>query len=367
MKLRLNPFRSLTLAGRIVLGATLVSLVLLWVSAASVYVSPQDMPMSGLLGLCFPFFLAGACLMTAVTLIAAPRAVWVPLLGLLLCAGTIRTYCPFNFHHDAPEKTETLLSWNVCLWGTKDDGGFDEAKEHNLIARHIGQSGATIVCIQEALKEEEFLKKHIYPEMPKLKHHLFNSFKDSQLAIITAYPILSSRRLCQSGNNGAMAYWLRLTDGDTLIVVNCHLKSMGLTYDDRSEFSHMVKDPEENLSATAGHTIFSKIKRAGTVRAAMADTIATFLRSQEGKSLVVMGDFNDTPVSYTRQRISRGLTDAFRTTGNGIGRSFNRDAIYVRIDHIFLSSDWKPYNCHVDNRAPYSDHYPIICSIARKK
>lgn len=367
MKRSLNPFRSLGLGARIVLGATFVSLLLLWVSAASVYVSPQSFSLSSLLGLCFPFFLAGVCLMTALTLCVAPRSVWMPLLGVALCSGTIRTYVPFNVSSTAPDDATTVLSWNVCTWGGYAELKEEDGKKYSPAVRYVDQSGAAIVCLQEAHQDDEFYNAYVYPELRRLPHRLINTFSESKLALFTVFPILGSERLCQSGNNGAMAYWLKVGGGDTLLVVNCHLKSMGLTNDDRAEFSHMVKDPEENLSATAGHSIFSKIKSAGIVRAAMADTIATFLRRHEGKPMLVVGDFNDTPISYARYRLSRGLTDAFRATASGIGRSFNRDAIYVRIDHFFLSDHYTPFNCRIDSKISTSDHYPILCSIKRKE
>ena len=53
------------------------------------------------------------------------------------------------------------------------------------------------------------------------------------------------------------------------------------------------------------------------------------------------------------------LTDAYRATGNGIGRSFHKDAIYVRIDNIFCSDHWKPFAAMVENSVDYSDHYPV--------
>ncbi len=358
--------RPLGLAARLVLGATCVSVVLLWLSAASPLVSPASVPLASIMGLCFPFFLAGVCLMGALVLICAPRWVWLPLVGLLACAGTIRTYLPLNLRRAAPKDAIGVLSWNVCGWGNKDNGGFDAAGRHNRIARYVGQSGARIVCLQEAYRDSAFYARYVFPEMPRLPYHDVQSFKESKLALVSAFPILRRERLCQSGNNGAMAYWLLLAPRDTLLLINCHLKSMGLTQDDRAEFSNMVKGHEGEDPALQGRTLFAKVSAAGRVRAAMVDTVEAFVRRHEGESLMLMGDFNDTPVSYAHHRLGRGMVDAFRATASGPGRSFNRDAIYVRIDHIFLSPDWQPYACRIDAAAPYSDHYPILCSARRK-
>ena len=86
---------------------------------------------------------------------------------------------------------------------------------------------------------------------------------------------------------------------------------------------------------------------------------------RDGKTFIVCGDFNDTPISYAHHLFCRRMTDAYRATANGIGRTFNRNAMYVRIDHIFCSEEWKPYACTVDRAAEASDHYPISCYLKR--
>ena len=86
---------------------------------------------------------------------------------------------------------------------------------------------------------------------------------------------------------------------------------------------------------------------------------------QEGKTFIVCGDFNDTPVSYAHHLFCSRMTDAYRATANGVGRTFNRNAMYVRIDHIFCSEEWKPFACTIDRSIETSDHYPVSCYLKR--
>ena len=72
---------------------------------------------------------------------------------------------------------------------------------------------------------------------------------------------------------------------------------------------------------------------------------------------------NDTPISYTFQRISRLLNNAFTESGNGIGISFNRKGFPVRIDHIFTSKDLKTHGTYVDGEIKSSDHCPIVTRV----
>ena len=106
---------------------------------------------------------------------------------------------------------------------------------------------------------------------------------------------------------------------------------------------------------------------AAVARAAQADAVAGFVRANARRPLILCGDFNDTPVSYTRCRIARaGLTDAYEARGTGIGRSFYRDAIYVRIDHIFCSGHFRPVSCHTDPGFTVADHCPVFAVLARR-
>ena len=166
--------------------------------------------------------------------------------------------------------------------------------------------------------------------------------------------------------NGSAVFLLLMAPGDTLRVVNCHLESMHLTPDDRAKYHRMVRAPETSDVDGSSRLLVSKISRAAVERARQADLVARYVERHREAGLLVCGDFNDTPISYTRRRIARGLTDAFRASGRGIGRSFNRDAIYVRIDHILCSKDWKPYGCHVDRSAAASDHYPVVAYLKRR-
>lgn len=63
--------------------------------------------------------------------------------------------------------------------------------------------------------------------------------------------------------------------------------------------------------------------------------------------------------------MAEGLTDAYVATGQGVGRSFNRDAIFVRIDNMFCSPDLRPYGACVDKNIVVSDHYPLYCNFKR--
>ena len=78
--------------------------------------------------------------------------------------------------------------------------------------------------------------------------------------------------------------------------------------------------------------------------------------------MLICGDFNDTPISYTHHRLSTGLHDAIATTGRGVNYSYYfKSLIGVRIDHMLYSDHIEARAAYVDRTAEISDHKPIIC------
>ena len=112
--------------------------------------------------------------------------------------------------------------------------------------------------------------------------------------------------------------------------------------------------------------LIRKLAEASAIRAVQADSIARLVAGYKGGGVIVCGDFNDSPISYTHRVVGEGLNDAFVESGNGFGISYNQNHFYFRIDNILLSKNLKSYRCTVDNTIKSSDHYPIWCYVAEK-
>lgn len=337
------------------------TVLLLWMSAASVFVNPAYFRFASILGLAFPFFLALVAGMLVFCLLFARNKCWIPLLGMAACFLSIRSYIPVNLPSPAPKNSIKLLSYNTLGFTTF----LRDSLKEEAIFNYIGRSGADIFCFQEGntLTPDIYEKRVLGTTRATMPYNDTVNFSSNILGCTSRFPILRKEVICRYQMNGAVVFYLLLNDNDTLRLINCHLQSMGLTAEDREQYHDIVVNPEEKRGGVEKHSrlLVSKISRASVIRAAQADSVAAYIGRNAGKSIIVCGDFNDTPISYTHHRIhSAGLTDAYAATATGLGRSFNRDAIIVRIDHMFCSSHWKPYACHIDNSINASDHYPLI-------
>jgi endonuclease/exonuclease/phosphatase (EEP) superfamily protein YafD len=75
--------------------------------------------------------------------------------------------------------------------------------------------------------------------------------------------------------------------------------------------------------------------------------------------IILCGDFNDTPTSFTYKQLSEGLNDSFANAGLGIGQTYNGKFPALRIDYILYSPELEIVNFKT-SEVSLSDHYPII-------
>ena len=339
-----------------------LSVLLLWWSAASVYVSPASYGrFFSLAGLAFPIFLAMVIGSGLLCLLFAPRQVWIALLGIAVCIGSVRDYFPLNLSSPPPKNTLKVISYNTM---GLNNWKMDDNKRDYEVLRYLLSQQPDIVCMQEVGFEPGYRGDTVRIKENAERYGYYFRFGQAYnnvVAVASRFRIVKTETVCASESNGAVAFYLLRKNNDTLVVVNAHLQSMHLSDKMRNEYTDLIKNPENGTKDIHSKvTLLSYIANNGVVRAEQADKLADFIDRHKDKPLIVMGDFNDTPISYAHHKVCTRLTDALRATSNGIGRSFNRNAIYVRIDNAFCSKHFKPYAFRVDNSVPFSDHYPVI-------
>lgn len=351
--------------GWILLAVNLCMVAAMAICAYSSYVSPVNHPVWSCAGLAFPAFLIINVLFLLFWLVIYRKYALLPLLGLISCAGAIRTYLPFNpFAASAPEEAFKVLSYNTMGF---EHGRSHTAEDPNPVLEYLRNSGADIICLQEYIVSGKLKKKDVdYALRDYPYKHYYKISGSNGLGCYSRFPILSAKGVkYKSQSNGSVAYTL-LVNGDTLLVVNNHLESNKLTAEDKEVYRGMIKDPDKQKVSQGSRQLIRKLAEASAIRSAQADSIARLIADYKGNGMIVCGDFNDSPLSYTHRVISENLDDAFVESGNGFGISYNQNRFYFRIDHILLSKNLKAYQCTVDNTIKSSDHYPIWCYVSKK-
>ena len=325
----------------------------------------EHMPLLSLAGLAFPFVLIFNALFFIFWLLVYPRYVLLSLITGVICFTQIRAYVPINFDRQRPpENSIKVLSYNIL----SNNITAANANKENAVIKYLKASDADIICLQEfqfsALKKN----KKLLDEYPYKSYLVSNEseFASCYLGCLSKYPILDVEIFRFNDTfNGGSKYRI-LHDGDTIVVYNCHLQSFGLGNEDKSTYEQILSNPKENIRSQGTKALVKKLRESAIKRAEQADIIVADLEQETSPYIIVCGDFNDSPISYTCHKMKDMLDDAYASSGNGPGISYNRNKLYYRIDHILHSKQFKAYKCTVDRSIKVSDHYPIFSFLEKK-
>lgn len=345
-------------------GGNVATIAVMLAAGYSDRLHPVDHPLFSTLGMTLPFFLVANLLFLVFWLIFKWTRAWIPVVGFALAYVPISIYMPLHTRQAVPEEAIKVISYNVCCYQSpaSQSSTFDDVTDF------LHKEQADIVCIQEDndaarnLVHRKYANHFAYNDTAILCN---NSFAFNCLGIHTRYPILRKERIDYptAVNNGSVAWWLQV-NGDTLIVINNHFESCHLNEEDRLQYQQMLKG---NLSSDSvrleSQLLMVKLAEANAKRAVQIDRICEYAEEHLQYPLIVCGDFNDNPISYSRHAFSKFLDDSFTSTGRGLGLSYNRKGFYFRIDHLFCSKNLQPYNCKIDGNITLSDHYPLVCWI----
>jgi len=350
----------------LVAGANIATVLIMLLTGYADRLYPPDHPLLSVLGLTFPVFLLLNLLFLLFWVVFKWRRLWIPIVGYLLAYPPIATYLPLNPRQEVPEGCIKVLTYNVCAYG----GNYKYEDAFERIIDYLKEQDADIVCLQEDVdtwRRYAFLRfEKIYPYNDTTV--ICNTSESlNGVGIHSRYPILRKERIdYPSSANGSVAYYL-LRGKDTLLVVNNHLESTHLTAEDRTRYKDMLRgDIDSDTARAESMLLFDKLGQAAVLRAKAVDHIVDYINAHNQYPTIVCGDFNDTPISYTRRSLARHLTDCFKQSGRGVGLSYNQKGFWVRIDHILCSSHFTPYNCEIDSKIDFSDHYPMVCSLKMK-
>ena len=108
-------------------------------------------------------------------------------------------------------------------------------------------------------------------------------------------------------------------------------------------------------------SMIGRFKRAVIKRADQAEHVAEKIK-ESPFPVIVMGDLNDVPQSYSYRLISNALQDTFREKGNGLGFTYVGPIPGLRIDYIFADPKLKVLDFNRGNRN-YSDHRPVSTTL----
>lgn len=341
------------------------------VSAYSGFFEPEDYPLIGVGALAFPaIFVVNVLLMIVWVVWRKWRTVIMMSVPFVVCAQQIYAFFPLGgivprFASDRQGSTFTLMTYNIMSWLD-----FEERKlDYNPTVSAILKADADMVALQECVSLDENRSLHITKAQEDSLHrrYPYRVVSSRDLAFLSKFPIVENTNISADDKDYAVArYGVELPCGDRVTIFNVHLKSIGLTDDDKAEYSSilskkLVKEDVDSLKGTLRylkHYVYPKLATANSARAAQARIINSVIKKEAGR-VVLCGDFNDIPSSFAYRKVKGRMHDLYTDCGLGPTITFHANRLYFRIDQVLYKGRLLPLRIR---RLPYpcSDHYPLL-------
>ena len=257
-----------------------------------------------------------------------------------------------------PEREATLkvVSYNVGLFAHGNMGD-KRLVLADSIAAYLRRTDADIICLQEfylpnTLNMDAWFRDR-FPGYKAEYYVLTGEKGHAGNVTLSRRPVLYKGKIdFEKSTNLALHTDIQL-DSTVLRFYNCHFESYNISL---SGLVKSIGHRDENVVEDTGN----KMRRSITQRPKQVEEVIKDIDACPVRS-VVLGDFNDNPLSYTVHRLLRGRKDAFVQAGKGFGATFRTFWPLLRIDYILCPRDLQAVSYEVP-KVKYSDHYPVIAT-----
>jgi endonuclease/exonuclease/phosphatase family metal-dependent hydrolase len=356
--------------------ATALSLVALLVSYLAPYIHPATIPSLPFFGLTYPIFLA----LTLIWLVlwSIFRSKWAIYCLVVLLIGGKLHFRNFSLLSSAPELKQAnglkVLSYNVRLFDLFNPSFNDALASRNQIFDFIRSQEPDVLCLQEFYRQDKptnfevmdslnlIMKTRDYHERSAHKRRTRENYG---IAMFSKHPMIARGDVmfeAQGIQDFNYCIFADIVKGlDTFRVYNVHLQSIRLHTDPHIE-GEEVKTYGSKKGAIA---VYRKLRSAFEKRSDQARRVVEHLKTSP-YPVIVCGDFNDTPMSYTYNQFQLALLDAFSGSGKGLGTTFVGRLPAGRIDYLFYSPLLNAAQFKIQKQTR-SDHRAISCVFHKKQ
>ncbi len=261
-----------------------------------------------------------------------------------------------------------VISYNVHAFEDRDLKQVG-SKYQNMFD-FLRKNEADLICMQEyatspwvkELKEEN-IRKHLN-KTPYC--HIEQTIGTIGIATFSKYPIIRKQLIYSDNSTNACMYSDLKIGQDTVRVFNVHLKSIGFSNEERQLLNNAVKKDYSEADIGTVKAIIRQMTASSFRRAKQVELVSKHIE-QSPYPVIICGDFNDPPNSYSYQKIRGKRKDAFIEAGKGRSTTYNIGRLSSqRIDFILHSNTFRAYD-YESPRVRYSDHFPVMCSLVKSE
>lgn len=337
--------KKLGLFNKLIYGCNIIVAILLLVSFILPYLAPKEFPTLSLLSLVVSLFILFNFIFLVYWLFLLNRRFLLSAVVLFVAYFHFNVFYEISTHTE-PEKNDNtlnILSYNVRLFNAYEEKPKLDAKE--MISDMLEKQKPDVICIQEYYKPN----KISFEGYPYEYIHFKNATSKLGHAIFSKYPLINTGAFDFQDSYNNTLYADVIKGGDTVRIYSVHLQSLGIL----PRVSFLQERDSEKLRKRLSHN-FEK----------QQNQVASILEHKKNIThpVIICGDFNNTPFSYSYRKLKEGMHDAFRERGNGLGTTFLFEKFPMRIDYIFASDELEILSFETFSKS-FSDHYPVRATI----
>lgn len=252
---------------------------------------------------------------------------------------------------------------------------------HNLRSQYFGpRSTLDMVCnkANEVRADLVFLQEFSLADSSELalfdslmaaypyrafQYNVDEGFAYAGQTVLSRYPLSTPHTVSFQGSENSIIVVDMYRSSDTLRLFGCHLQttSFNSVSNEMGLRSVVKSDKSDSLARTAVAAMADNFR----LRAVQADTLASMIATSP-YSVVVAGDFNSPPATYTYSKIRGDLGDAFCEAGSGYGYTYKPMKGFFRIDYVLFDDDRYRATSYLSPNLPYSDHNPVIVRLIKR-
>ena len=328
--------------------------VLLVLAYLSVVVDPAKAWFFTLFGLLYPVVLPITVLLFVWSLFRRSHMRLPLLIVLLPSLFFFGRYVQLRRSVPAEEGPLKVISYNVGLFAHGPEGA-DRLVMADSVSRWLLSQDADLICLQEFFLPKDvsmdaWIKRH-FPGY-KAEYYVFTGTRGSFGNLTLSRRPVADKGKINFERSTNLALWtdIRL-DSTTVRLYNCHFESYNISLSNLVKKDGAMEETER------------KMRRSITERPKQVAEVLCGVDKAPVQSMV-LGDFNDNPLSYTYMRLLRGRRDSFVKAGKGFGATYRTLWPLLRIDYILYPPGLQAVTYEVPH-VDYSDHYPVIATYGR--
>lgn len=356
----------------ILIATTFALAVVTIIASRSGHCHPENSTIMPLLGLAVPVLLVSCLIVALCWALARRKWAFVTLTAFFFNWEYLTAVIRFGSPHEVPATAPapnrqgensgylTVATYNVHNFGNEITG-----YSCKQIAKYMQQQHVDVLCFQEFGENKHFTADSLRRALSHWQYAIIPADDSIRgilpIAVFSRYPLIGGRFITYPHSANCSMLCDIILNTDTIRLLNNHLQTTSVSQN-RKKWERELSTDNTRREAQAVQDAAETLHENFVKRAFQTDSICQ-LATASPHPVLVCGDFNSLPSSYTYHRLSESLKDGFKTGGHGYMYTYRYGKRMLRIDYAFHSPELECTDYYSPNLDLCSDHNPVIFTV----